>query len=90
MERASDETSIEMSQDTPTVDKIQEMKQLLIMADAGMIEEMTDWEYHFIEDRNIALEELSEAVDKEYIESQLSKNIKNKVDELWEKYREHL
>ncbi len=73
---------------TETIEKIKELKAMIQMVDAGMTGDydITDWEYKFIQDQLIFLEENKDIEDM----LTFSPAIMNKVEELWEKFKDYL
>lgn len=71
-----------------TLNQIKELKSILQMVDAGLTGDydITDWEYNFIQDKVIFIEENRELED----ELSFSPAVRDKVDELWEKLRDYL
>lgn len=71
-----------------TLNQIKELKSILQMVDAGLTGDydITDWEYNFIQDKVIFIEENRELED----ELSFSPAVRDKVDELWERLRNYL
>lgn len=71
-----------------TLNQIKELKNILQMIDAGLTGDydITDWEYNFIQDKVIFIEENRELED----ELSFSPAVRDKVDELWERLRNYL